>query len=689
VPPSPILPGRPWPLGASAETEGVNLAVASAHATAIELCLLDAEGRETRRLALPERTGDVWHGFVPGLRPGQAYGLRVHGPWDPARGHRFDPAKLLLDPYATRLTGRFAWGPAHAGGAAGRGLDTAALMPKAVIADPAELAPAPSGPGTAWAETLIYEAHVKGLTRLHPAVPERWRGAYLGLAQAPVLDHLVRLGVTAVELLPVWAFIDERRLVERGLVNYWGYNPLAFMAPEPRYALADPVAELKAAIAALHGAGLEVILDVVLNHTAESDADGPTLSLRGLDQAAYYRLGPDGRPVNHTGCGNTLDLAQPLMLRLALDALRHWAVAYGVDGFRFDLGAVLGRDRTDHFDPDAPFLQALRQDPVLAGKKLIAEPWDLGPDGYRLGGFPQPMAEWNDRFRDCVRRFWKGDEGMAPELAARLLGSADIFEGSRRPPQASINLLTSHDGFTLADLGAYARRHNEANGEANRDGHAESHGLNHGVEGPSEDPAVEAARARHRRNLLATLLLAQGTPMLLMGDELRRSQGGNNNAYCQDNPTSWCAWDRVDRDLLAFVRKLAGLRRAHPALRRRRFLHGRHRDAAGRSDVTWLAEDGRTKTPGHWQEPGRRRLALLLAGAAAPDLDRDGRPLHDATLLLLLNAAAEPAAFTLPALGDGNGWRALLDTAAARDDAVLRGSVTVAARSLLLLAAEA
>lgn len=681
-------PGRPWPLGARAAADGVNVAVASSHATAIEVCLFDAAGREIRRVALPERTGDVFHGFLPGLGAGQAYGLRAHGPWEPSRGHRFDPAKLLLDPYATRLSGRFVWDAAHAGGAAGRGRDTAPFTPKAVVPEPGELTPAPAGPATSWAETLIYEAHVKGLTMRHPALPERLRGTYLGLAHPALLDHLVKLGVTAVELLPVTAFLDERHLVARGLVNYWGYNPLALMAPEGRYALADPVVELKAAIAALHAAGLEVILDVVLNHTAESDADGPTLSLRGLDEAAYYRLDGQGRPVNHTGCGNTLDLAQPLPLRLAMDALRHWAVVYGVDGFRFDLGTVLGRDRADRFDPDAPFLQALRQDPVLGRLKLIAEPWDLGPHGYQLGAFPPPLAEWNDRFRDAVRRFWKGDEGIAPELAARLLGSADRFEGGHRPPQASLNYVTSHDGFTLADLGSYASRHNEANGEGNEDGHGANHSLNHGVEGPTADPQIRAARDRHRRNLLATLFLAQGTPMLLMGDELGRSQQGNNNAYCQDNERSWCAWEEIDAAFLTFVRQLAALRRAHPVLRRRRFLHGRQHDAAGQADVTWLAEDGTALTPGHWQEPDRRHLALLLAGGAAPDLAADGRPQHDRTLLLLLNAAATPAVYTLPSQPGGGVWRTLLDTA---DDGaagrVQRGTAIVAAHALLLLAA--
>ena len=682
-----ILPCRPWPLGATAGADGVNIAVASVHAERIELCLFATDGTETQRLALPERTGDVFHGFVPGLLPGQAYGLRAHGPWDPARGHRFDPAKLLIDPWAKRLAGGFAWEPAHAGGEAGFGRDTAACTPRAVVTAPEEFAPLPPGPATPWSRSLVYEAHVKGLTERHPGVPARWRGTYLGLAQPAVLDHLVRLGVTAVELMPVWAFLDERRLVAMGLVNYWGYNPVAFMAPEPRYALADPVAELRAAIAALHGAGIEVILDVVLNHTAESDLDGPTLSLRGLDHAAYYRLDGDGTPRNHTGCGNTLDLARPLGLQLAMDALRHWATGYGVDGFRFDLGTVLGRDRDDRFAADAPLLQAMAQDPVLGRLKLVAEPWDLGT--YALGGFPAPFAEWNDRFRDTVRRFWRGDAGTVPELAGRLLGSADLFEGSRRGPAASLNFVASHDGFTLADLGAYERRHNEANGEHNRDGHGENHGLNHGVEGASDDPGIEAARARHRRNLLATLLLAQGTPMLLMGDETGRSQGGNNNAYCQDNITSWQDWGTVDAELMAFVRRLAALRRDHPGLRRRRFLHGHHHDRRGLADVTWVAEDGRSKTAAQWQDPARRTLGLMLAGDAAPDAGDDGEPETDATLLLLLNAGDAAVDWVLPVLPGAPPWRVLLDTAtgdgggAAADS----GRIRVEARSLRLLAA--
>ena len=633
----------------TAGEQGVNIAVASANASRIELCLFDAAGRESRR-DLPARSGDVWHGLFADLRPGQAYGLRAHGPFAPERGHWFDPAKLLLDPYATRLAGRFAWSEANRGGMDSFGRDTAGDMLKAVIADPADFPPLPPGPATPWPETILYEAHLKGLTRRHPALPASWRGTYLGLTHPAVLDHLVKLGITAVELLPVWAFLDERRLAAMRLRNHWGYNPVAMLAPEPRYAVADPVAELRAAVSALHGAGIEVVLDVVLNHTAESDTLGPTLSWRGLDNAAYYRLGEDGFLVNHAGCGNTLDLSKPWALRLAMDALRHWATAYGVDGFRFDLGAVLGRDSRDRFDADGPFLQAIRQDPVLGHLKLIAEPWDIGPCGYRLGGFPQPFAEWNDRFRDPVRRFWRGDEGIVPELAARLLGSADLFESSRRPPWTSLNFVTSHDGFTLADLGTYAEKHNEANGEHSRDGHGDNHGLNHGVEGPSDDPEIREARARHRKALLATLLLAQGTPMLLMGDELGHGQQGNNNAYCQDNATSWLDWEAADAELLAFVRKLTALRRQRPGLRRDRFLHA--------ADATWLDEHALPMTDRQWQDPSRRFIGLRLEG--------------DEPLLLLLNAGEEPVAFPV----DRTAWKLLLDTA--------EGAGSIAARSLQL-----
>ncbi len=569
-------PGLPFPLGVTLSAEGANVAIFSAHASRIELCLFDETGaRETARLALPEITDQVFHGFFPGLRTGQVYGLRAHGPWAPERGHRFNPAKLLLDPYAKVVTGRVEWaGPNLVDPQSPFELDprdTAAVVPKGVIWGAAKTDGDPGRPGTPWEQTVLYEAHVRGLTKLHPAVPEALRGTYLGLADPAVLDHLVKLGITAIELMPVAAFADELRLVRLGLSNYWGYNPYAFMAVEPRFGLRDPTAEFRAMVAALHGAGIEVILDVVLNHSAETDIFGPTLSFRGLDNASYYRLDPADprRYLDWSGCGNSIDLSHPRVMQLAMDALRHWA-ALGVDGFRYDLAPTLGRERDGGFAPDAPLLQAIAQDPVLGRLKQIAEPWDLGPYGYRQGEFPPPFAMWNDRFRDAVRRFWRGDEAILPELAGRLLGSADLFETARRRPQAGINLITSHDGSTLTDLASYVGRHNEANGEGNRDGHHDNLGANWGVEGPTQRLEVRELRDRHRRNLLATLLLAQGTPMLLMGDELGRTQQGNNNAYCQDNALSWCDWrqdEPEDAAFLAFVRRLVALRQTHPALR--------------------------------------------------------------------------------------------------------------------------
>jgi glycogen operon protein len=670
--PPAFQPGHPWPLGLSFTGDGANLAVFSEHALAIELCLFDAAGAvETARLRLPERTDGVFHGHLPGLAPGRVYGLRAHGPWDPVLGHRFNPAKLLLDPYARALVGDFRWaGPNLVDEADPFALDprdSAPFVPKAAAVP----APAPAAdegrPRVPWERTLLYEAHVRGLTKLHPAVPAAERGTYRALGHPALVEHLARLGITAIELLPVAAFLDERRLVRQGLANYWGYNPHAFMVPEGRYAVADPLAELRDAIRALHGAGIEVILDVVFNHTAETDEFGPTLSFRGLDNAAYYRLRPDDRRlyVNHTGTGNTLNLAHPRVLQLVLDSLRHWA-AQGVDGFRFDLGLTLGRGADDRFDADAAFFQALRQDPLLGRLKLVAEPWDIGPGGYRLGGFPPPFAEWNDRFRDTVRRFWRGDEAVAPDLAARLLGSADLFEGSGRRAWASLNLVTAHDGFTLRDLVSYERRHNEANGEANRDGHGENWSANHGVEGPCAEPAIQAARALHARNLLATLLLAQGTPMLQMGDELGRTQRGNNNAYCQDNAISWQDWTAAGgegRALTRFVQRLARLRAAHPVLRRRRFLHGRERSAEGLPDVAWLAAHGGAVSIEEWHDPHLRCLGLVLAGDAGPEPTPEGGPGGDDTLLLLLNADTAPAGFRLPCPAGLTGWRLLLDTA--------------------------
>ena len=668
---APLTHGQPHPLGVTPMAGGANVAVVSRHAERIEVCLLDGEGRETARHALPERTGDVHHGFVPGLAVGQAYGLRAHGEWAPERGRRFNPAKLLLDPYARALTGTMRWeGPNLVDAADPFRLDprdSAPFVPRAVVT--ASLpAQSPLEPSTPWDRTVLYEAHVKGLTRLHPAVPLPQRGRYRGLAHPAVLEHLVRLGVTAVELLPTAAFIDELRLVRLGLSNYWGYNPLAFMAPHRAYAEADPLAEFRAMVDALHGAGLEVILDVVFNHTAESDHLGPTLSFRGLDDALYYRHDPDrpGRYLDWAGCGNVLDFGRPNVVRLAMDSLRHWA-AMGVDGFRFDLGTILARDRSGAFDADAPFLTALRQDPQLAKLKLIMEPWDIGPGGYRPGGFTAPIAEWNDAYRDGVRRFWRGDEAMLPDLATRLLGSAERYDRAGRRPWTSVNYVTAHDGAPLADLVAYAEKHNEANGEDNRDGSGDEHSANHGVEGPTDDPAINALRSRQRRNLLATLFLSQGTPMLLAGDELGRSQQGNNNAYCQDNRASWLDWSRQDdpdeRAFLAFVTQLIALRRDRTALRQRHFLHGRTADGAGLADVTWLAPDGQPMPGEAWQDPTRRSIGLLLAAPPPAAIEAASE-----TLLLLINAGTEPLPFRLPQPPGTKGFRLLVDTATLASD---------------------
>ena len=618
-----LAPGAPYPLGATWDGAGINFALFSAHAEKVELCLFDAGGeREVARLKLPEFTDEIWHGYLPDAGPGLLYAYRAHGPWAPEEGHRFDPRNLLLDPYARKLRGLLA-----------------------EIIDPAFDWGDDAPRRTPWPEAMIYEAHVRGLTMRHPGVPEPHRGRFEALGAPAVLRHLTELGVTAVELLPIHAFVDELRLADRGLRNYWGYNTIGFFAPEPRYG--DPVS-FKTAVKALHAAGLEVILDVVYNHTAESDEAGPTYSFRGLDNASYYRLQPEDRAlyVNETGCGNTLDLAHPRVLQLVMDSLRYWAAEMRVDGFRFDLAPALARG--------SGFLDAVRQDPVLNRLKLIAEPWDLGPDGWRTGKFPPGWAEWNDRFRDDARRFWRGDEGARPALAARLAGSSDLFERRGRRPWASVNYVASHDGFTLADLVAYEERRNEANGEGNRDGHAENFSANYGVEGPTDDPAVLRTRRRQMRNLLATVLLAQGAPMLQAGDELGRSQAGNNNAYCQDNERSWLEWPG-DRDLLAFVRRLTALRRRHRVLRCPRYLHGAE-SHGGLKDIAWIGPDGEELQPGDWADAASLWLGLFLNGRAA----NGAAPVQD-MVLIVLNAHAEDVSFRLPR-GAGGSWRLELDT---------------------------
>jgi glycogen operon protein len=681
------LAGTSARLGAHWDGQGVNFAVCSEAAERLELCLFDGEGREVRRLALPEFSGGVWHGYVAGLAPGQRYGFRAHGPYAPERGLRFNPNKLLLDPYARALAGRFVLDDAVFGYTRGAGeqsldpRDSAPFVPKSVIRAPAPVPPETAAhPRTPWPDTLVYEAHLKGLTRQWEAVEAPLRGTYDGLGHPAVVAHLVELGVTAVELLPIQGFLDEPFLTRRGLTNYWGYNPIAFFAPEARYLGPGGSAGLQQAVGRLHAAGIEVILDVVYNHTAEGDQLGPTLCFRGLDNAAYYKLQPDDprRYIDDSGCGNTLDLTHPFVQRLAMDSLRHWVEVYGVDGFRFDLAPALGRGEGG-FDPRAAFLAALRQDPVLAETKLIAEPWDLGAEGYRLGDFPPPFAEWNDRARDDLRRFWRGDASSAPGLAARLLGSAELFDRDGRRPWASVNLVTAHDGFTLADLVSYARRHNAANGEKGRDGHGDNFSDNCGAEGRSDDPAIRERRARRRRNLLATLFLSQGTPMLLAGDEIGNTQGGNNNAYCQDNPLAWLDWPHADEELLAFVRRLTAFRRAHPVLRQDLFLHGGAR-ADGRPDTVWRGFDG---TGPAWDDPHLKTLALQVRLAAETPAYAQG----DDELLMAFNADTAAHALRLPEPPAGCRWRRVLDTAAPdlRTGRV-SGRTEIAAESLAVFA---
>ncbi|MGD1878728.1 MAG: glycogen debranching protein GlgX [Kiloniellaceae bacterium] len=666
-----LLAGAAAPLGVHSDGEGCNIAVFSENATKIELCLFSDDGqRETARMPLPEKTGPVWHGYLPGLAPGALYGLRAHGPYAPERGHRFNPHKLLLDPYARALTGRVTVSDATLGydpAAPEADLslstaDSAAAMPKCIVTAPLPPVPAGERPNVPWDETILYEAHPKGLTQLWPGLPDDLRGSYDALAAEPVLEHLKSLGVTAVELLPVQALVDDRFLVEKDLVNYWGYNTIGFFTPEPRYfgpsgegaAGLDSFREM---VRRLHGAGIEVILDVVYNHTAEGDQNGSTFSFRGLDNAAYYRLqhGQKRYYVNETGCGNTLNVAHPYVLRLVIDSLRWWVEAMGVDGFRFDLATTLGRE-AQGFDPAGGFMDALRQDPVLSNVKLIAEPWDLGPGGYRLGDFPPPFAEWNDAFRDGVRKFWRGDAHAAQDMAERLLGSAGTFDRNGRRSWSSVNYVACHDGFSLADTAAYSEKHNEANGEENRDGHDENYSDNCGAEGDSEDTGIRLRRAQRRRNLLATVFLAQGTPMLRAGDEIGDSQGGNNNAYCQDNAISWIDWDAGDKAFLGFVRRLIALRKAHPCLRQSWFLHGAKRAEDGHEDVKWLGLDG---GQANWRDPGLAGFCLVLRQSAeAPSYATDGD-----VVVLAFNGSPKAVTTRLPAAPEGRIWVRALDTA--------------------------
>ncbi|HKW02141.1 MAG TPA: glycogen debranching protein GlgX [Vicinamibacterales bacterium] len=677
-----MLSGHPEPLGATWDGSGVNFAIASERATGVELCLFDspADTRERTRLPLTARTGHVFHGYVPGLRPGQLYGYRVEGAWDPARGQRFNAAKVVLDPYARAIGRAAVWHPAllaYAPGSDGDGpadpTDSAPYAPLGAVLDPAFDWRGDRPPRTPWPATVIYELHVKGFSAQNPAVPPEWRGTYLGVAAPASIDHLRALGVTTVELLPIHAHANEPALEKRGLTNYWGYNTVGYLAPEPTYATAPhfAVTEFKQMVARLHAAGLEVILDVVYNHTADTDHLGPTLSLRGLDNSGYYRLRP-GNPARYedfTGCGNTLDTRSADARRLVLDSLRYWVADMHVDGFRFDLAPALARDPVTPDRLEA-FFDLIADDPVLRVAKLIVEPWDAAPGGYQLGNFPNEWSEWNDRYRNTVRRFWRGDAGALPELATRLAGSRDVFGRAGRSPRSSINYVTTHDGFTLADLVAYNEKHNEANGEENRDGEPRNFSWNCGVEGPTDDPAILELRERQRRNFVLTLFVSLGVPMLSGGDELGRSQSGNNNAYCHDSPFTWTSWpdDPASREFLAFVRQAAALRASEPALTRDAFLDG---PSGGVTDVRWLHPDGREMGGEDWGDPERRVLAVEL---------RD-------TVLMLFNASVADVPFTLPAT---RGWRVRLATtgAAGPTDTLPAGALlTVSARSMAVLTA--
>jgi isoamylase len=673
-------PGRPYPLGATWDGAGVNLAVFSDHATGVELCLFDPAdpSRETHRIPLLERTDQVWHVYLPEGRSGLLYGYRVDGPYEPAAGHRFNPRKLLLDPYAKAITGAIEWSDAIFGYRVGDpeadltrdDRDSAPFVPKSVVVDPAFTWGDDRPLRTPWHLTVIYEAHVKGFTARNPEVPKELRGTYAGLSSPAAVDYLRRLGVTAIELMPVHHFVRDRHLAERGLTNYWGYNTIGFFAPDSRYvsegARGEQVREFKQMVRSLHQAGIEVILDVVYNHTAEGNQLGPTLSFRGIDNAAYYRLGEDRRYyMDYTGCGNTLDMTHPRCIQLLMDSLRYWVTEMHVDGFRFDLASALARE-LHAVDRLSSFFDVVHQDPLISQVKLIAEPWDLGEGGYQVGNFPPGWAEWNGRYRDTVRRYWKGDGGQVGDLAYRLTGSSDLYESDGRRPSASINFVTAHDGFTLLDLVSFNDKHNEANAEENRDGTSENLSWNCGAEGPTEDPAILALRERMLRNFLVTLFLSQGVPMLLGGDEIARTQQGNNNAYCQDNELSWVNWtlSRNARAHLEFVRRLIRLRLAHPVFHRRRFFQGRRIEGSEVKDLSWFRPDGKEMTQEEWTNSATRCLGLRLAGDAIEEVDRAGEPIRDDTFLLLLNAHHEPIDFVLPAHRARMRWELVLDTRA-------------------------
>jgi len=695
-----VWPGRPFPLGPLWDGQGTNFALFSENAERVELCLFDADDRETR-IDMAEHTAFNWHCYIPGLGPGQRYGYRVYGAYDPAQGHRFNPSKLLIDPYAKAIEGAIKWDranvlpyvpssdpnadlePDHE--------DDAAAIPKCVVIDPAFDWQDDRPPAHPWSETVIYEAHVKGLTKLHPAVRDDLRGTYAGLASEPALEYFQQLGVTAVEILPIHHIADESFLHERGLTNYWGYSSIGYLAPHALYAATgthgEQVREFKGMVKALHAAGIEVILDVVYNHTAEGNHLGPLLSFKGVDNTSYYRLMPDEPRfyMDFTGTGNSLNPVHPSVLRLIMDSLRYFVIDCHVDGFRFDLASALARE---FFEVDrlSAFFDTIHQDPVLSQVKLIAEPWDVGPGGYQVGNFPVLWAEWNGIYRDTIRDFWRGQANVA-DFASRFTGSSDLYQSDGRTPSASINFVTAHDGFTLRDLVSYNEKHNEANGEENKDGTDDNRSWNCGVEGPTDDPVVNALRARQQRNFLTTLLLSQGVPMILGGDELGRTQGGTNNAWCQDNEISWFDWESGDHQLLAFTERLIRLRHLHPVFRRSAFLTGREVRDSGLPDVWWFRPDGRRMTQKDWQRQDARTLGVFLNGQEIPSRTPAGEEIADDSFLLLFNAHFEPVTFTLPTRRFGARWVVELSTGDGVPEGPIAGraEVAVQGRALVLL----
>jgi glycogen operon protein len=693
-----IWPGDAYPLGATWDGEGTNFSVFSAAADRVELCLFDQRGGEAR-LDLPEVTAFCWHGYVPGVGPGQRYGFRVHGPWAPDQGHRCHPAKLLLDPYAKAIEGEVRWNDAVLSYRPGleeapNEEDSAPFVPRSVVIDPAFDWGDDRHPRTPLHHSIFYELHVKGFTARHPEIPHEMRGTYAALAHPVSLEYFRRLGVTAIELMPVHQFVHDAHLLERGLRNYWGYNSIGFLAPHNEYSAAgqrgQQVIEFKRMVKALHAAGFEVILDVVYNHTAEGNHLGPTLAFKGIDNVAYYRLAHDDRRryIDYTGTGNTLNVRHPHVLQLLMDSLRYWVLDMHVDGFRFDLASTLARELHE-VDRLSAFFDVIQQDPVISQVKLIAEPWDVGEGGYQVGNFPPLWSEWNGQYRDTVRDYWRGEPETLSAMASRLTGSSDLYEASGRRPFASVNFVTAHDGFTLRDLVSYNEKRNEANGEENRDGERHNRSWNCGADGPTDDPEVNRRRARQQRNLLATLLLSQGIPMLLSGDEIGRTQGGNNNAYCQDNETSWFAWAAIDQDLLAFTRRLTALRREHYTFRRRRWFQGRSLRGIGVSDIGWLRPDGSTMSDEDWQNGFAKSLGVFISGKGITGRGRRGEHHEDDDFYLVLNAHSEPVDFRLPGGVRFGRWRRVLDTSDAvpQEDerTVPAGSeVSALARSLIL-----